>query len=135
MIEGIRLFQVASARMQYLAERQSVIARNIANADTPNYVARDLKPFDTVLARQGTALNSSGKLPLLQTSAAHLVGSATAPAASASSASVGDGEKLDGNRVSLEEQMVKSADNTNAFALVSAAYAKSVSIMKMGIDK
>jgi flagellar basal body rod protein FlgB len=48
---------------------------------------------------------------------------------------VGYGEKPDGNEVSIEEQMVKAADNTNAFALVSAAYAKSIAIMKLSIDK
>jgi flagellar basal body rod protein FlgB len=44
------------------------------------------------------------------------------------------GENASGNTVSLEEQMEKSADVTNAFSLATAAYAKSVSLMKIAID-
>src|SRR5271154_2306832 len=40
------LFKMISTRMAYLGERQKVIAQNIANADTPNYQSRDLKPLD-----------------------------------------------------------------------------------------
>jgi flagellar basal-body rod protein FlgB len=135
MLEGISLFRIAASRMQYLAERQSVIARNIANADTPNYIARDLKPFGSLLTGQTSGASAQAGLPLAQTSSGHLAGTSFAPATSSTSTSVGDGEKPNGNRVSLEEQMVKSADNANSFALVSAAYAKTISIMKMSIDK
>ena len=31
--------------MRYLTERQTLIARNVANADTPGYKAQDLAPF------------------------------------------------------------------------------------------
>ncbi|MBV9829015.1 MAG: flagellar basal body rod protein FlgB [Alphaproteobacteria bacterium] len=138
MLESISLFRVADARLQYLAERQSVIARNIANADTPSYVSRDLKPFSfaSALAAQSSGgVGSDGRLAMVQTSAAHLVGSAATTPDPMISAKASDGEKPDHNHVSLEEQMVKSSDNANAFALVTAAYAKSVSIMKMSIDK
>jgi flagellar basal-body rod protein FlgB len=138
MLEGIALFRLASDRMQYLAERQALIARNIANADTPNYVARDLTSFtfDSALAAQsGGSVPTGGKLAMTLTSGGHLGGAEPSASASSSFASSGYGEKPDGNQVSIEEQMVKAADNTNAFALVSAAYSKSISIMKMSIDK
>jgi len=32
--------------MSWLAARQSVLAENVANADTPNFVARDMTPVD-----------------------------------------------------------------------------------------
>ena len=44
------------------------------------------------------------------------------------------GEKPSGNTVSVEEQMIKSADVSNAFAMASAVYAKSISIMKTAVD-
>jgi len=135
MLEGISLFQIAASRLQYLADRQSVIARNIANADTPNYVARDLKPFDGFLAQQTGATAPGGQLALVQTAPGQMSGATSTASGSIPSIPAGDSEKPDGNRVSIEEEMVKSADNANAFALVSAAYAKSISIMKLGIDK
>jgi len=135
MLDGISLFRIAASRMQYLAERQNVIARNIANADTPNYMARDLKPFDGSVSGQAGAGVSGGQLALVQTAAGHMGGATSIASGSAPAVSGGDSEKPDHNRVSIEAEMVKSADNANAFALVSAAYAKSVAIMKMGIDK
>ena len=43
------------------------------------------------------------------------------------------GEKPDGNTVSIEEQMMKSADVANAFALASTAYGKAITLMKIAI--
>ena len=37
------LFAGLANRLQFLAARTNVIAENVANADTPDYVARDLK--------------------------------------------------------------------------------------------
>ena len=45
-LNGIPLFSLISGRMSWLSARQSVLAENVANGDTPNYVARDLKPLD-----------------------------------------------------------------------------------------
>ena len=135
MLEGINLFRLAGGRMEYLAERQSIIARNVANADTPGYVSRDLTPFNPGnLLAQGSSTGGAAGLSLARTCADHLGGS-TSVAATEVAPAAGYGEKPDGNAVSIEEQMVKSADNANAFALVSAAYAKSIAIMKMSIDK
>ncbi|MFQ3622202.1 MAG: flagellar basal body protein [Acetobacteraceae bacterium] len=47
------LFRLAEERLAWLDRRQQVIAQNIANADTPGYVARDVSPFAKVLARTG----------------------------------------------------------------------------------
>ena len=33
-------------RMTWLNQRQDTLSQNVANADTPRYVARDLKPLD-----------------------------------------------------------------------------------------
>jgi flagellar basal-body rod protein FlgB len=54
------------------AQRQQVLAANIANADTPNYKARDFD-FSAVL-KDAVAGRSSGNLPLATTSGRHLNG-------------------------------------------------------------
>ena len=38
------LFHLLGQRMDWLGQRQKVLAQNIANADTPEYVPHDLKP-------------------------------------------------------------------------------------------
>ena len=45
-IQHIPLFSLLSNRMSWLSARQSVLAENVSNADTPNYIARDLRPLD-----------------------------------------------------------------------------------------
>ena len=45
----VYLFELASHRTQWLSTRQSLIAGNVANANTPQYRAQDLKPFSAVL--------------------------------------------------------------------------------------
>ena len=44
-LTDIPLFAMLKNRMGYLSDRQNVIAENIANANTPDFVARDVKPF------------------------------------------------------------------------------------------
>ena len=56
------------------AQRQQILAGNIANADTPHYQARDFE-FSTAL-KEAVAGRSSGKLTLATTDAAHLPGAA-----------------------------------------------------------
>jgi flagellar basal-body rod protein FlgB len=139
MLEEIDLFRLTGDRMRYLTERQAVIAKNIANADTPGYQAQDSTPFtfDSALLRAGAPASKAGHaatLALASTEPGHI---ALSPAQAASQAAIkanASTEKPDGNTVSLEEQMVKSADIGNGFALADAAYMKSISLMKIAID-
>jgi flagellar basal-body rod protein FlgB len=138
MLEEIDLFRLTGDRMRYLTERQSVIAKNIANADTPGYQAQDSTPFtfDSALLRTGTSVSTAGRaapLTLASTEPGHIAPSPASAAASSTKANA-YGEKPDGNTVSLEEQMVKSADIGNGFSLASAAYTKSMTLMKIAID-
>ncbi len=137
MLEGIDLLQLAGERMRYLTDRQSVISRNVANADTPGYKARDLTPFSfhSTLLRTGSGMTSAQPpLALVRTSAAHLGQTAEGSTPRIDSSAKAYGEKPDGNTVSIEEQMVKSADVANAFDLATTAYTKSIGLMKIGID-
>ena len=128
MLSGIDLFRTATDRMRYLTQRQTVISRNIANADSPNYKALDVPAFTPT----GSA---KGPLALARTEPGHLSSPSVAAAATAQPVESSlYGEKPNGNSVSLEEQMVKAADVANSFALASTAYAKSISLMKIGID-
>jgi flagellar basal-body rod protein FlgB len=136
MLSGIDLFQVAGDRMRYLTERQTLIARNIANADTPGYKAQDLTPFVPASGRSGTATPGVSPVALVQTNPVHLQLDPDAVASQQPVATQADygGEKPSGNTVSVEEQMIKSADVSNAFAMATAVYTKSISIMKTALD-
>jgi flagellar basal-body rod protein FlgB len=90
------------------AYRQQVLAGNIANADTPNYKARDFD-FSTAL-KEASAGRSSGSLALATTASAHLPGSAGASPArllyrSPVQASV------DGNTVDMDVERGQFSEN------------------------
>ena len=42
----ITIMKMATGHMRYQTQRQKVLAENIANIDTPRYLASDLKPLD-----------------------------------------------------------------------------------------
>ncbi|HWZ64794.1 MAG TPA: flagellar basal body rod protein FlgB [Steroidobacteraceae bacterium] len=98
--------------LKVYAQRTSVLANNIANADTPNYKAQDLD-FRSVLAQAGSP---NAPLALSTTNGAHL-----APTSSDSAAGApGSGLKyrvplapsLDGNTVDVQMEQSAFADNT-----------------------
>lgn len=93
------------------AERQKVLAANIANADTPHYKARDFD-FSSELSRameEGRA--SDQGLSLATTSARHIDAGSTAPAVRELLYRVPDQPSLDGNTVDMNRERVQFADN------------------------
>ena len=57
--------------LNFRAQRAEVLANNIANADTPNYKARDLD-FSSVLAAQADKTKNGGSFALERTNAMHI---------------------------------------------------------------
>ena len=45
-LQDLPLLTMLRQRMTWLNQRQDLLAQNVANSDTPRYVARDLKPLD-----------------------------------------------------------------------------------------
>ncbi|NOG32736.1 flagellar basal body rod protein FlgB [Halomonas sp. TBZ9] len=97
--------------------RHEVLAANIANADTPNYKARDID-FSSELKRavdSGVqASQGQGGLALALTSQRHLPGQG--PAMSGANNldllyRVPDQPSLDGNTVDMDEERTQFADN------------------------
>ena len=90
------------SRMTYLADRQQVIAQNVANSDTPGFTPKDLKPF-TLPDQGGGAL----ALTPTMTSPMHMAPPATAASGSKPVSTPDSETTLNGNSVVLEEEMMK----------------------------
>lgn len=97
------------------AQRQELIAGNIANADTPNYKARDID-FSTTMKNALAGGHSSSGISMDKTSSLHLNGT---PSISSQSAAL-PGEPLfrpliqgsvDGNTVDMDVERNQFADN------------------------
>ena len=50
MLDSMSFFALASKRLDWLAARQKVISENVANANTPDFLAKEVAGFDSVLA-------------------------------------------------------------------------------------
>lgn len=127
------LFRLLSARMDWLNQRQGVLAQNIANADTPDYRPRDLRERDFQRLVEGT-VHRTTRLPILRTDEGHVTGKASARIGMA-------GEKLrkpyetapDGNAVILEEQTAKAGQTALDHQLASNIYGKYVAMIKIAL--
>lgn len=135
-INGIPLFSMLKSRLGYLNQRQTVIAQNVANSNTPGYAARDLKPFELP-----TEKSSAGRLQLtganaaagpVRTNPAHMSGTSVTANGKVRPSEAPDSEtRLDGNQVVLEEQMMKMTDARMNYDAAVTFYQKSLGLLRM----
>jgi len=126
-ISDIPILSMLRTRMQWHQERQRVLAENVANADTPNYRARDLAPPDFQ-----RALTTS--LALVRTEPGH-IGSSGGGSQFADSGDPHYEVRPRGNTVSHEDEMLKLAGNQMDYDAVTSLYTRSLALIKMAIDK
>jgi flagellar basal-body rod protein FlgB len=116
------VFALAEKRLSWIDQRQAVLAQNIANANTPGYSARDIKPFNEVLAAQAQKAASGS--------------SQSASAASLVPLGRAAGERsINGNAVSLDEQLEKVAETDTAHQLTMNLYKKYLGMFKTAIGR
>jgi flagellar basal-body rod protein FlgB len=112
------------------AQRTELLAANLANADTPNYKARDIDFKAALAAASGGAVNSGGSystgtLPIATTNTVHLGGQSAEPADAVSGSSNLSGNlssnlkyrvpmapALDGNTVDTQLEQAAFAENS-----------------------
>jgi flagellar basal-body rod protein FlgB len=108
------------------AQRTELLAANLANADTPNYKARDIDFKAALAAASGGSVNSGGShstgtLPVATTNAVHLSGQSAEAADAASGSSdlssnlkyrVPMAPALDGNTVDTQLEQAAFAENS-----------------------
>jgi flagellar basal-body rod protein FlgB len=123
----IGLFDLAEKRLVWTAQRQSVLAANIANANTPGFQARDVQSFESVLA-------GSGPVDPVRTQPGHMAG--TVPTVLASLISdPPDARALDGNSVALDQQLTKVADTETTQALVTSIWKEYMGMFNTALGK
>ncbi len=128
----LSIFNALTARMRWLSERQSVIANNVANVNTPGYRARDLEPlkFDAVLGQ------ARSRLVLARTNPGHNAATSKTFAATDQSGGPQVRETTPtGNSVVAETEMLKVAETVADYQLMSNLYAKHVAMLKTAIGR
>lgn len=110
-VNKVEVLNMARAMARHAAGSQAVIARNIANADTPGYRAGQLQPFADIWSQAGTAMRG--------TRAGHM------PARGAIPVRVeltGQNISPNANSVSLEAELVKGAEARQSHDMALAIY-------------
>jgi flagellar basal-body rod protein FlgB len=127
MTESLELMQMAQAAARHAAARHAEAARNVANADTPGYRARDLPAF-------GDVYDTSPQAPMRTTRAGHLSGGgAMAPASPRAVAA--DDAAPNGNTVSLETEMLRAVDAERAHSRAITVYGKTIDILRASMGR
>ena len=129
-LNGVPLFSLLSGRMSWLSTRQSVLAQNVANADTPNYVARDIKPmdFENMVAGQNAGTG------LAVTNARHIDIHARAGGGGFEQQDAeGEGGTPSGNVVSIEQEMIKLSDTQIQYQTATNLYQKAVNMFRTAL--
>lgn len=132
---SLTLFQVMKAKMAYLSQRQGVLAQNVANADTPGYRAKDVMKPDFKKMIAATGGGSVHKVAIERTNPGHMSGMKMDNNQFTEFKRKNTDElNPNGNNVSIEEEMVKVADNQQEYQKVVSIYAKTVSLLKTAVS-
>jgi flagellar basal-body rod protein FlgB len=128
-LSDIPIFSMLRTRMQWHQERQRVLADNVANSDTP-----DFRPRDLVEPKFDLALPTAPTITLARTDPGHQI-SPEADSTPFARTTSGFQIRPAGNAVSLEDEMMKIADNQMDFQTVSALYGKGLGLIKLAVGK
>jgi flagellar basal-body rod protein FlgB len=134
-LDSIPLFSMLKGKLGYLGQREKVIAQNVANADTPGYTPTDLKPFKVAASHGGP----TAPLPMMapaRSDPQHLAGHERpvkgGGAGQFRPVDAPDSEAtLDGNRVVLEEQMMKMTEARMEYDAAIGFYQKSLNLIRL----
>lgn len=118
------LMRVAQDMARHAAARQTVIAENIAQADTPGFRARDIAPFQAHVAA-----------PLTVTRSTHLDHPAHILRHSAQTDRTAPALSPNGNSVSLEREMMRAAQTRQAHDMALATYGSARTILRTALGR
>lgn len=127
-ISKIPLLEAITKRMSWLGERQSVLAQNVANADTPGYTAKDV----TAPSFAELVSGASSRLPMAVTAPGHITPVSDAGSFKITPQKVSE-RAPNGNAVQLEDQMMKISDTTNDYALTTSLYRQQLGLIKLAL--
>jgi flagellar basal-body rod protein FlgB len=127
MLENLDLFRMSAAMARHAGQKQALTAQNIANVNSPGYVARDLPEF-----RQSYLPAGDAAMPRA-TRVRHLHGAlpgSPLPAAQEQRAA----QSIDGNQVSLEVEMLRAVDAKRQHDRALAIYRSGLSVLRTTIQ-
>jgi flagellar basal-body rod protein FlgB len=126
-MDPIQLFNLASRQAHWLSVRQTVVAGNVANANTPAYVAKDVEAFDKVMESAGNRMAATHPAHFVEDSIRNSVRSGT----------VKDGVEIQasGNSVTIADELIKSGEIRRQFEMNTALVKSFHRMMMLTVQK
>lgn len=117
MLSDMSLFQIYGAMARHAAESQQTSAENLSRANEPGYKAVEIESFADFMQRNGPEIkNIDFNQPFQQT--LNL-----------------DSASPNGNTVSVEEQVFRSAEAVGKHNMAMTVYSKSLDMMKLALGR
>ncbi len=135
MYDKLTVMDMATSQMNWLAQRTEVVAENIANADTPGYTPKDLKPLDfkgMITETEGPSGPVRPTVVAVATNPRHIVPQGSEANVVETQSRVYEASP-DGNAVSVEDQSRKLGDAKVAYSTAAGLYQKQVALLKLAI--
>jgi flagellar basal-body rod protein FlgB len=129
-LTGSPLISMLKTRMHWHQTRQKLLAENVANADTPGFQPKDLR----VPTFTPSGAPTGAGLTVERTSPNHLA---------STSGRAGEDPRYarrfeitpSGNAVSLEDEMLKVAQNQSDYQLAASLYQKSLQMLRTAVGR
>lgn len=110
-MDPVYLFDLASKQANWLTARQSVLTRNVANANTPGFRAQDIEPFSAMMEKTALSMTATSNMHL------GVGGDHLSTARTRNDMKNGWGVFHSGNSVNLEEEMLKAGEVSRQYSL------------------
>ncbi len=130
-LNKIPILKMITTQMDWLNQRQKVLAQNIANADTPDYVAHDLAPLDFADLARG----QSTKLKMKVSSPQHIPDPGARDGEFRGEKDKGFTSEPSGNSVVLEEQAMLVSATQVDYELMTRLYRKHVGMLRTALGR
>jgi flagellar basal-body rod protein FlgB len=128
IFDGIDILSSLKTKLAWLNDRQAVLSRNIANASTPGFVPQEL-----TAPQFSAALAEASRGGFFTTNARHMRGRSIADGSARAVDKPDSQTSPDGNRVVVEEQMMRVAETQMEYAQATGLYKKVFSLWRTAL--
>jgi len=133
--DNLSLFRAMGAKMDFLNQRQRVVAQNIANADTPGYKPNDLVDVDFGKIVKDISNSNRMSVGMNTTNGKHLPPPNTVPDPREDEQKETYEVAPAGNAVIMEEQLIHSSQNVMDYTMMSNLYTKNLNMIRTALGR
>ena len=128
----LQLLTALTEKMRWHQTRQTLLAENVANAETPGYRGKDLKAFTIEDRKQAL---STATMSTATTQPGHISVAGGDPGGFSTRGLNNFEITPEGNGITLEDEMMKVASNQVDYQTITALYTRSLKLIRTALGK